>query len=136
MARVAARVETTLWFRVRGLLISAQVAPAPRRVRASRVSPLVSGDYDAAGGGVRGVGLEPMGRAAARVDVGAAGRGPYFICQWCGCVKLLVISVGSMAARWASSKMMSNYGRRLGACSDSESFNFFTSKRESRLLLS
>ena len=90
MARVAARVETTLWFRVRRLLISAQVAPAPRRVRASRVSPLVSGDYDAAGGGVRGVGLEPMGRAAARVDVGAAGRGPYFICQWCGCVKLLV----------------------------------------------
>ena len=109
MARVAARVETTLWFRVRGLLlISAQVAPAPRRVRASRVSPLVSGDYDAAGGGVRGVGLEPMGRAAARVDVGAAGRGPYFICQWCGCVKLLVlilISVGSMAARRAPSKM-------------------------------
>ena len=107
MARVAARVETTLWFRVRGLLISAQVAPASRRVRASRVSPLVSGDYDAAGGGVRGVGLEPMGRAAARVDVGAAGRGPYFICQWCGCVKLLVIliSVGSMAARRAPSKM-------------------------------
>ena len=136
MARVAARVETTLWFRVRGLLISAQVAPAPRRVRASRVSPRVSGDYDAAGGGVRGVGLEPMGRAAARVDVGAAGRGPYFICQWCGCVKLLVlvISVGSMAARRAPSRMMSNYGRRLGACSDSESFNFF--KRESRLLLS
>ena len=62
MARVAARVETTLWFRVRGLLISAQVAPAPRRVRASRVSPLVSGDYDAAGGGVRGVGLEPLVR--------------------------------------------------------------------------
>ena len=126
MARVAARVETTLWFRVRGLLISAQVAPAPRRVRASRVSPLVSGDYDAAGGGVRGVGLEPMGRAAARVDVGAAGRGPYFTCQWCGCVKLLVIlkSVGSMAARRAPSKM-SNYGRRLGACSDSESFKFF-----------
>ena len=126
MARVAARVETTLWFRVRGLLISAQVAPAPRRVRASRVSPLVSGDYDAAGGGVRGVGLEPMGRAAARVDVGAAGRGPYFICQWCGCVKLLVIliSVGSMAARRAPSKM-SNYGRRLGACSDSESFKIF-----------
>ncbi len=125
MARVAARVETTLWFRVRGLLISAQVAPAPRRVRASRVSPLVSGDYDAAGGGVRGVGLEPMGRAAARVDVGAAGRGPYFICQWCGCVKLLVIliSVGYMAARRAPSKM-SNYGRRLGACSDSESFKF------------
>ena len=93
MARVAARVETTLWFRVRGLLISAQVAPAPRRVRASRVSPRVSGDYDAAGGGVRGVGLESMGRAAARVDVGAAGRGPYFICQWCGCVKLLVILI-------------------------------------------
>ena len=127
MARVAARVETTLWFRVRGLLISAQVAPAPRRVRASRVSPRVSGDYDAAGGGVRGVGLESMGRAAARVDVGAAGRGPYFICQWCGCVKLLVllvISVGSMAARRAPSKM-SNYGRRPGACSDSESFKFF-----------
>ena len=45
--------------------------PRERVLEPSRPRPLVSSDYDAAGGGVRGVGLEPMGRATALSSTGS-----------------------------------------------------------------